>query len=199
MLAAALPVTGGFGRGVGACALRLQNDCFVWLCAPVSAPRPRDRCARLAAACAALCSRGCCGWCAHSGGCTFLHTFHFIFLPAPLDTRLSLCYNHRRTDGVRLDRFHFITKRRDLSSPVFLFFLPCAWQDPPTTLIIGLVEGGRGVCLAVALCCVGRARAAPRSRLAFGAGRLRWCFCRRLSCNYTPSCQGSRQARAARP
>ena len=116
MLAAALPVTGGFGRGVGACALRLQNDCFVWLCAPVSAPRPRDRCARLAAACAALCSRGCCGWCAHSGGCTFLHTFHFIFLPAPLDTRLSLCYNHRRTDGVRLDRFHFITKRRDLSS-----------------------------------------------------------------------------------
>lgn len=67
----------------------------------------------------------------------FLQTFHFIFLPAPLDTRLSLCYNHRRTDGVRLDRFHFITKERDLSSPVLLFFLcpargktprpPCFW------------------------------------------------------------------------
>lgn len=34
MLAAALPIIGGFGRGFGACALRLQNDCFVWLRAP---------------------------------------------------------------------------------------------------------------------------------------------------------------------
>lgn len=128
-----------------------------------------------------------------------LQTFHFIFLPAPLDTRLSLCYNHRRTDGVRLDRFHFITKRRDLSSPVFLFFSALRVARPPDHPVFGLVEGGRGVCLAVALCCVGWARAAPRSRLAFGAGRLWCCFCRRLSLDYTPPRQGSRRARAARP
>lgn len=34
MLAAALPFIGGFGVGGCAYALRLQNDCFVWLRAP---------------------------------------------------------------------------------------------------------------------------------------------------------------------
>ena len=34
MLAAALPIIGGIGVGGCAYALRLQNDCFVWLRAP---------------------------------------------------------------------------------------------------------------------------------------------------------------------
>lgn len=137
MLAAALPVVGGFGVGGCAYALRLQNDCFVWLRAPVSAPRPRGRCARLRR----LALRSVRGAAAvgvrTAAGVLFCTPFTLFFLPAPLDTRLSLCYNHRRTDGVRLDRFHFITKERDLSSPVLLFFLcpargktprpPCFW------------------------------------------------------------------------
>ena len=155
MLAAALPFIGGFGVGGCAYALRLQNDCFVWLRAPVSAPRPRGRCARLAAACAALCSRGCCGWCAHSGDCTFSANLSlYFFCQPPLDTRLSLCYNHRRTDGVRLDRFHFITKERDLSSPVLLFFLCTARGKTPRPPCFWLGRGrSRGLsCCRAVLC-----------------------------------------------
>ena len=131
MLAAALPFVGGFGVGGCAYALRLQNDCFVWLCAPVSAPRPRGRCARLRRL-ALRSVRGAAAVGVRTAAIAlFLQTFHFIFLPVPLDTRLTLCYNHRRTDGVRLDCFHFITKERDLSSPVLLFFLcPARGKTP---------------------------------------------------------------------
>lgn len=191
MLAAALPFIGGFGVGGCAYALRLQNDCFVWLRAPFP---PRA----LAVAALAFGGLRCALFagllrlvCAQRRVYFFCKPFNLFFLPAPLDTRLSLCYNHRRSDRVRLDRFHFITNRRGLSSPVYLFFSALRVARPPDHPVFGLVEGGRGVCLAVALCCVGRLSAAPRSRLAFGAGRLRWFFCRRLSLDYTPPCQGS--------
>ena len=123
MLAAALSVVGGFGVGGCAYALRLQNDCFVWLCAPVSAPRPRGRCARLSAACAALCSRGCCGWCAHSGGCNLFCLCLSIFFASNPLTRALHCDTiiDAPTEVVALQHYS-ITKRRDLSSPVFLFF-----------------------------------------------------------------------------
>ena len=90
--------------------------------------------------------------------------------------------------------FTLSQKNGTCQAPFFCFFSALRVASPPDHPVFGLVEGGRGVCLAVALCCVGRLFAAPRSRLAFGAGRLRCCFCRRLSLDYTPPCQGSRRA-----
>ena len=137
MLAAALPFIGGFGVGGCAYALRLQNDCFVWL----RAPFPPRALAVAALAFRRLALRSVRGAAAvgvrTAAIALFLQTFHFIFLPAPLDTRLSLCYNHRRSDGGSCLTALLYHKKTGLVKPRLFVFPPSrAWQDPPTTLFL---------------------------------------------------------------
>lgn len=137
MLAAALPFIGGFGVGGCAYALRLQNDCFVWLRAPFP---PRA----LAVAALAFGGLRCALFagllrlvCALRRVYFFCTPFTLFFLPAPLDTRLSLCYNHRRTDGGSCLTALLYHKKTGLVKPRLFVFPPSrAWQDPPTTLFL---------------------------------------------------------------
>lgn len=101
-------------------------------------PAPSRSLRSPSAACAALCSRGCCGWCAHSGDCTFSANLSLYFFCQHHLTRACLCVTiiDAPTEVVAWQHYS-ITKRRDLSSPVFLFFRrrargktprpPCFW------------------------------------------------------------------------
>lgn len=158
---------GAFGAALRIC-LRLQNVYFVWCAFFPPAPSRSVAVAFGAALWAALVG-------AHTAAAYFFCRcpFSVIFFASPLDTRLALCYTHRRSDGGRMPRPHLLYhKRPGLVKPRSFVFSRVPWQDPPTTLGFGLVEGGRGVCFASGAMLCGLAGASRLGRPAFGARRL---------------------------